>query len=239
MENDIKKDSKLSIPGAIVIMGLLIMLGIIISKSPSKKVDDSTSVAKQNTTISGPVPVAPLSDKDHIRGNKKIAKILIIEFSDLECPFCKSFHPILKQAMEKYPGQIVWVYRHYPLETLHSKARNEARATECVNKLSGNDTFWKYVDMIYENTPGNDGLDPNLLPVFAEKVGVDKVAFNKCMIDDQAEMDKIIDANLLDGKNSKLQGTPHSIIITKDQQQIPINGSDGDTLNAALNVLLK
>lgn len=239
MENNKQGESKISMPVAIIVMGLLIMFGIIISKGMGNKTVSDNTVKSDTTTATTKAVIAPVSSADHIRGDISTAKVLIIEFSDTECPFCKMFHPALKQAMEKYPGQIAWVYRHFPLEQLHSKARNEARATECVNKLKGNDAFWQYVDMIYENTPGNNGLDPNLLTTYAVKVGVDKTAFSKCMVDDQAEFNKVIDANLADGQLAGVTGTPHSVIITKDQTQIPIVGADPDLLNSTLKSILE
>jgi len=46
----------------------------------------------------------------------------MIEYSDLECPFCEKFHPTAKQALAAYGDQLMWVFRHFPLEQLHTKA---------------------------------------------------------------------------------------------------------------------
>lgn len=108
--------------------------------------------------------VAPVSPDEHIFGNPN-ASIFIIEYSDLECPFCKRFHETMKQAMEKYGknGQVAWVYRHFPLDAIHSKARKEAEATECAAEQGGNEMFWKYTNKLMEITPSNNQLDPKLL----------------------------------------------------------------------------
>src|SRR3989344_3323501 len=68
--------------------------------------------------------VLPLGQNDHILGNPS-ALVKIIEYSDLECPFCARFHETMKQAMDEYgkDGKIAWVYRHFPLEQIHSSAR--------------------------------------------------------------------------------------------------------------------
>ena len=58
--------------------------------------------------------VPPPSKEDHVYGNPG-AVISLIEYSDFECPYCKRFHPIAKELVDKSGGQINWIYRHYPL----------------------------------------------------------------------------------------------------------------------------
>lgn len=234
MENNTKV--KLSTPAAIIVAGFLIMVGIIITKLPAPK--EKTLENKPNI-VAGEVNIMPISPSDHILGNLEKAEVVIVEFSDTECPWCKRFHPVLKEVVEKYDGKVAWIYRHSPIESLHPKARNEAIATECVNKIKGNDIFWKYLDMIYTNTPGNNGLDPNLLVTYAEQFGIGAPEFNKCMVDNKVEFNKLIDASIADGKNAGLEGTPHSVIMTKDGKKYPIRGADIDKLNATIESLLK
>ena len=100
----------------------------------------------------------PVSSDDHILGNVN-AKIIIVEYSDLECPFCKMFHNTMHQVVEKNNGDVAWIYRHYPIPQLHPKAFHEAEATECAWEQGGNSVFWKYTDKIFEITPSNNGLD--------------------------------------------------------------------------------
>ncbi len=89
-----------------------------------------------------------LTGTDHINGYAN-APVVIVEYSDSDCPYCKAFHTTLHQLQNKYGNQIAWVYRHYPLDSLHPKARMEAQASECVAKLSDNATFWKYLDSMF------------------------------------------------------------------------------------------
>ena len=67
--------------------------------------------------------VRPVNGEDHILGNPD-APVKLIEFSDFECPFCKRFHPTMKRLMDEYgeDGRVAWVYRHFPLDAIHSKA---------------------------------------------------------------------------------------------------------------------
>ncbi len=100
------------------------------------------------------IPDAPdvpvLGEEDHLKGSPD-APVALIEYSDLECPYCKSFHPTVKQALEKYGDQMVWAYRHFPLESIHSSARPLAEGSECAAQLGGNDKFWEYVDYVFGN----------------------------------------------------------------------------------------
>jgi len=92
--------------------------------------------------------VPALSEADHLRGSIN-APVALIEYSDLECPFCKSFHPSAQQVMDKYGDKVVWAYRHFPLESIHLSARSLAEGSECVAQLGGNDKFWDYVDFVF------------------------------------------------------------------------------------------
>jgi protein-disulfide isomerase len=235
---NISKGQKLSTPVAIVIAGFLIMIGILATSGISKsKVADQIEVKQPAENLTDTtVSLAPITLSDHLLGSVTTAEVAIVEFSDLECPYCKSFHKALHSAMTKYPGKIAWVYRHFPLDSLHPKARNEAKASECVASIGGNDAFWKYIDMIFTNTPSNNGLDEALLPVFASKIGIDKKAFASCLASDQ--FDATVEAQYQDGVNAGVLGTPHSIIILKDGTQIPIKGANTESLNKTLDSIL-
>lgn len=96
--------------------------------------------------------------KEIVRGNPN-AKITIIEYSDLECPFCKRFHATMEQVLATYGNDIRVVFRHFPLDSLHKKARTEANAVECAGEQG---KFWEFIDGIFAVTPSNDGLDITL-----------------------------------------------------------------------------
>jgi protein-disulfide isomerase len=110
------------------------------------------------------IDLDPVTEKDHIAGNPQ-ADLMIVEYSDPECPFCKRFHETMMQAMDEYgkQGKVAWVYRHFPLDSIHSKARHEAEAVECAGELGGNEKFWEYLNKLEEITPANNQLDPTLL----------------------------------------------------------------------------
>jgi protein-disulfide isomerase len=105
--------------------------------------------------------MVPVTAADHIRGDIS-APVKIVEYSDLECPFCKRFHTTLQEIMKSSYGtenKVAWVFREFPLAQLHPKAVKEAEAAECVAELGGNEAYWKFIDKVEEVTPGNNKLD--------------------------------------------------------------------------------
>lgn len=102
--------------------------------------------ATNGLVVSGYVPVTA---KDHLRGNKN-ASVILVEYSDYECPFCYQFHPTITQALNEYKDKIALVYRHYPLTNIHPSAMPSALAAECVAELKGEDAFWKFSDKLFE-----------------------------------------------------------------------------------------
>lgn len=235
MENN-TNNTKLSTPMAIIVAGFLVMVGIMVSKMPAKdmKADINKDTAKQEE--SGPL-VMPVNSGDHILGNIETAEVVLIEFSDTECPFCKTFHNVLHNVVNKYNGRVAWVYRHFPLDSIHPKARMEARATECVANIGGNDKFWQYLDLIFATTPSNNKLDAKLLPTMATRIGIDQKAFADCFAKDT--FDAKVEAQYEDGQIAGVEGTPHTIVITKDGKKIPIRGADEATLTKTLESILK
>lgn len=152
----------------------------------------------------------PIIDEDHIRGNRD-ARIMLVEYSDLECPFCKQFHSTAQQVVDTYDGQVAWVYRHFPLVQLHSKAPKEAEATECVAELGGEDKFWSYIDKIFEVTPANNGLDPAQLSILASQVGVNQSQFKTCL--DSGKYAQKVNDHFSSGQRAGVTGTPGNILL--------------------------
>jgi len=196
------------IAGAIVIAGLLIAVGVFVSRGISS---DRTGESNRETETDE-VAVNPITKDDYIVGNLG-APIIIVEFSDTECPFCKSFHEVLNNVMDTYleSGEVAWVYRHFPLASIHPKAPMEAHATECAAEIGGNDGFWAYINRLYEVTPSNNGLDLDLLPEIATTVGLDRATFLECQESGRYN-DKIGDS-FQEAINAGGTGTPFSVFV--------------------------
>lgn len=221
------------IPLSIVIAGILIAGAVWFDSTSSRialsddRADDGVNrgvaqALEGNTQAGGNMRLVDAND--HIRGNPE-AQVKIVEYSDLECPFCNRFHTTMKQVIEEYgkSGKVAWVYRHFPLDALHSKARKEAEATECANELGGNIAFWSYTDRLFEVTPSNNGLDLAQLPIIAQDVGLDRAAFRTCL--DSGKFAQRVADDLKDAQTAGGSGTPYSIAIAANGEKFPINGA--------------
>ena len=219
-----KKDYLL--PLSIIIAALLIS-GSWIYTIGLKNVEPKKQVGQNNQpAVSSLENVKPISNDDYIRGNPN-APVKIIEFSDLECPFCKLFHGTMKRIVDEYDGRVVWVYCHWPLEQLHSKAKTSALAAECAGGLGGNEKFWSFVDRYFEITPSNNQINLDELPNIAEDVGLNRGEFESCLKSEKYKSK--IEAQIENAVSSNLEcprcGTPFSIVIAKDSKKYPIPGA--------------
>lgn len=187
-----------------------------------KTADTNTTITDTNAAPTT-VTVADITADDHIVGNLDTAKVVVVEYSDLECPFCKQFHPRLEQLSVDFGDEVAWVYRHFPLESLHPKAPREAEASECAGELGGNDGFWAFIDKVYEVTPSNNGLEDSKLPEIAGQIGLDVTKFNDCLSSGKYK-DKV-QSQYDDAVNAGGTGTPYSVVVGKDGTTIPINGA--------------
>lgn len=197
--------------------------------------------------------VRTITKDDHVRGSED-AKVVIVEYSDPECPFCKQFHTTLQRVMSDYEasGDVAWVYRHFPLEQLHPKAPEEAEALECAADQGGNDMFWQFTDMVYETTNSNNSLDigvyntpsptptgPDGKPYYTEKVPrsttdagelsdiASSLGLDVSAFEECLASDKYaerVSTDMNEAFEAGGQGTPHSIMIV-GRQQTAIEGA--------------
>jgi protein-disulfide isomerase len=211
--------------GNVAVAVSIIIAGIIIAAAVVFTGDNPTPANPGNTNNSGTeqpqAKIPEVTEDDYVQGNPD-APIKIVEYSDPECPFCIRLHPTLKQLVEEYEGQVAWVYRH--LDTgLHSKMLAEVTAAECAGELGGNDVFWSYLNRIYSSTSGNDALDLDLLPQFATDLGLDLNAFNECVND--GRYISVVRSQTEDAFAAGGRGTPFSVIITPNGEQIQVSGA--------------
>ncbi len=165
------------------------------------------------------VEVSPVTEEDHIRGNPN-APIMIVEYSDFDCPFCKRFHETMRQVMDNYgtTGEVAWVFRNMPLEQLHPSAPHVAAAAECVAKLAGNDAFWKFSDLVYEERNTNEPTNLSRLNEFATTAGVDEAALEACLESGETRAD--VEADFNEAIAAGAQGTPYPVIMIGDQTAV-------------------
>ena len=207
------------IPLAIVVAGGFVAAAIYFGTGSGGSPTATINTNNQNAEID----LVPPAEKDHIIGSRN-ADLVIVEYSDTECPFCKTFHNTMHQIVRDYDGKVAWVYRHFPIAQLHSKAIKESEATECAAELGGNQAFWNYLDKLFETTNSNDSLDPSELPKIAAAVGLDVNAFNTCL--SSGRHTELVKKSVEEAIKAGALGTPYSVIVTQDGQKVLINGAE-------------
>ncbi|MGB6421164.1 MAG: thioredoxin domain-containing protein, partial [Anaerolineales bacterium] len=104
------------------------------------------------------------------------APITIIEFSDYECPFCRQWHAeVFDKIRESYPDQVRFVYRDFPLTSLHPNAVPAAEAANCANEQ---DAFWEFSEMLYSD---EYGFGEEAYVKYAQDLELDVPGFEECI----------------------------------------------------------
>lgn len=99
------------------------------------------------------------------------APVTVVMFSDFQCPACSATHPVLKKAIEAFPGKVRFVVRDFPLESLHANAFNAARAASAANAQG---KFFEYGEFLYKH---QDALDVASLMKYAADMGLNVKQF--------------------------------------------------------------
>ena len=154
------------------------------------------------TPTVGPVEVS--ADDDPAIGPED-APVTIIEFSDFQCPYCARFQSqTLPQILSGYGDRVRFVYRDFPLTSLHANALKAAEAADCANEQGA---YWKYHDLLFQN---QSGLDDASLKNYAASLGLDTGVFNQCLDSDKYLSE--IQKDEQDGITAGVQGTPSFFI---------------------------
>jgi len=155
-----------------------------------------------------PEAVSPVTEDDWVRGDPN-APIVIIEYSDFNCGFCGQLHDTMKQVINDYGtnGQVAWVYRQFPVL---ANSAQLSLASECVGHLGGNEAFWTFSDLLFENQ-----REITNLPGLAEQAGVSETDFNACMLAETYAANVEADSNNAIATGGS--GTPHNIVVVGDQ----------------------
>ena len=158
----------------------------------------------------GPQIIRNISlDDDPIKGNPD-APITIVEFSDFQCPFCARFHestlPLLEQNYIS-TGKVNFVYRDFPIQSIHPNAIPAALAAECADEQ---EKFWEMHDMIFESQKAWQDLQisqsANLFKQYVSEIGLDEDQFASCL--DSGKYLEEIRNDLNDGRTYGVTGTP-------------------------------
>jgi protein-disulfide isomerase len=246
MASEVEKLKSMNKILVIVIIAAAFFLGSLTNRIATLEKDGVPSVAgaAKQPDEGNPAPTAAAAAKkpkdvtaaDHIRGNKN-AKVTLIEYSDFECPYCKSLEPTLTEILKTYADKIRLVYRHYPL-SFHANAQKEAEGSECVANLGGNDAFWKYLDAIYARTTSNGtGFSLDALGSLAAEVGVDQQQFQSCL--DSGKYAQLVKDSIAEGSAAGVDGTPATFIIgSKGNSQLVVGAQPVDNFKTIIDKAL-
>lgn len=102
---------------------------------------------KAKVASASKISVDPVVPTDHYKGPKN-ARLVMITYTDFECPYCKKFHPTSQQVLDNYKNDVALVYRHFPL-SFHANAQKFAEGSECAFKIGGEEAFWKMADKLF------------------------------------------------------------------------------------------
>ncbi len=221
---------KLILPLSVIIAALLISGGCYLNSRKDliseQKLNQNREAQPSGLTSENLASaLREIDANDHVLGSLD-ARVIVVEYSDTECPFCKNFHQSMNTIMQEYgkEGKVAWVYRHFPIAELHSRAPKEAEAQECAAELGGNSKFWEYTNKLYEVTPSNNELDPKELTNIAIAVGLSSSAFNTCL--ESGQYAPRVELDITNALDLGALGTPYSVLIdTKTNEYYPIEGA--------------
>ena len=225
-----------TIPIAIIVGFALIALAIFFTGGKKSEVKPMASNSTTTTPQAAGTP-RPVDNTDYVRGNPN-APILMIEYSDYDCPFCKKYHAVLTQIMNEYGvgGKVAWVYRQFPIHELHPNAPKISEAALCVGSLAGNDAFWKFTDLVFEERAIDEQTNMVKLPDYAEQVGVKKSDFLSCY--DSNKMADAVKASTKEAFDIGARGTPYTVLVVGNQQAVINGGQSYDTVKGIIKNLI-
>jgi len=133
------------------------------------------------------------------------AKVLLVEYSDFQCPMCAHVQPSLHQFFESYPGKIRLAYKFFPLTRIHKNSMPAAHAAQCAAEQK---QFWPYQDLLFaRQTQWASLTDPTTAyAAIAEEVKLDLTAFNACYADPSKE--ELIRKDFAEGEQREIHSTP-------------------------------
>lgn len=173
---------------------------------------------------------------DHVSG-KKDSKVILVEYGDFACPGCGQAYPILKELSEQYKDKIAFVFRNFPLTSMHPNAKAAAAAAEAAGLQ---DKYWEMHDKLYEdqNSWTNLGVNERTARFisYAQAIGVKDIEKLKTDMSSEPVNKKIAFDQAL-GKKVGVDGTPG--IFLNDKKIGTETWGDKEKFKAAIEEALK
>lgn len=211
-----------AIPIAIIIGFAMVAITIFLTGNNDSRPLSVPPVSETEQIVPN-TTVRPLDATDYVKGNPN-APIVIIEYSDYDCPFCKQYHETLTQIINEYgvSGKVAWVYRQFPLAQLHPNAPKISEAALCVGSLGGTNAFWSFTDNIFINRALDEQTNMVALEGYATEAGVNAQAYRECLL--KGDMREAVEQSVAEALALGARGTPYTIITVGSEQAV-VNGA--------------
>ena|SRR3989344_6081692 len=196
------------LPGAILLAALIVSGALLYTRGGN----GTAQIGGSGTNQPAEKVDIKINSDDHVSGNKN-AKITIVEFSDFQCPFCRSFWSgALPEIKKDYidTGKARFVYKHYPLD-FHSGARPAAEASECAAEQ---EKFWEFHDKVFEEQAklGQGTIQfgkPEIIK-WIGALGLNMDQFNDCF--NSGKYAQRVSDDMAQGTKAGVGGTPTTFI---------------------------
>ena len=161
--------------------------------------------------INPPLQLDAIHKLDNVQGNAN-AKVVIIEYSDFQCPACRTYYLVMKELMVEFGGEVALVYRHFPLTEIHANSEFAARAAQAAGKQG---KFWEMHDLLFEKQ-SEWSKEANVGPMFESYAKLMGISVEQYKIDwASKEISDLVRAERVHAIKSGLQGTPTFFINGK------------------------
>lgn len=165
--------------------------------------------------INPPFEVGVIHPLDHVKGNAS-STVILTEYSDFQCPACRTYYPVIREVMAQYGDRIALVYRHFPLAS-HANAEFAARAAEAAG-MQGK--FWEMHDLLFEKQAEWSGVS-DVVSTFRSYATLLAISPDQFESDFRSgDVKNIVSAQRVHSLRVGLQGTP-SFFINGNQIRNP------------------
>lgn len=173
-------------------------------------------VSGGSPSINPPFTVDAVHPLDNVEGNAS-SSVIIIEYSDFECPACRSYYSVVKQLVVEFGSQAAFVYRHFPLTEIHTNAEFAARAAQAAGKQG---KFWEMHNLLFEKQDEWAKV-ANIEPMFESYASLLGISVEQFKTDfNSKEIINLVKAERANAIKLGLAGTP-SFFINGKQIQNP------------------
>ncbi|HEX2792315.1 MAG TPA: thioredoxin domain-containing protein [Candidatus Paceibacterota bacterium] len=209
-----KPERRWLVPAAIIGAGVILAITVFVIRTSNVALPEGGN----------PDAIRPVALTDHIIGNPE-APVAIVEYSDIDSEFGKSFQAVLAQLMTEYApsGNVAWVYRHFPLTTINPYSLTHAQAAECAKFLGTEDTFYRFIDAVNAGAPGAADFNPRNYSQILLQLGIPQGPFDECI--SSGRFSKTVMADVRNALGAGAEGAPFTVILIKGNDPLVINGA--------------